>query len=313
MQPAVSIILPTFNRLQYLPATIASIFGQTFEDWELLISDDGSDPDTLAYLRTLHDPPRVRILRLHHTGRPGVARNAALRQARGTYIAFMDSDDEWAPQKLEVQIKSLQAHPDCRWSQTRFLLKDAIRRSTRDMPVRHGWILDSLVKAETVIALPSVVATRELLQEAEGFDEGLVMCEDYDLWLRLAMLSQIDTVDEPLTMVRRHKTHFGDPATSFRDCIATLDKVLMSGFAPHLESGLRRRRADMYARLAYSQAAAGQRIEALQTVVRGLACSWNHARWWPRTTAATLRALTPRVALDLVRRHRSTLRHRPIP
>jgi hypothetical protein len=184
------------------------------------------------------------------------------------------------------------------------VLKDAIRHTTREMPVRDGWILDSLVKTETVIALPSVIATRELLQQAEGFDEGLVMCEDYDLWLRLAMLSQIDTVDEPLTMVRRHQAHFGDSATSFRDCIVTLDKVLVSGFAPHLESGLRRRRADMVARLAYSQAAAGQSVRALKTVVRSLAFSWKYATWWPRALTATARALIPPVALDLLRRYR---------
>ncbi|HSY94564.1 MAG TPA: glycosyltransferase family 2 protein, partial [Steroidobacteraceae bacterium] len=103
MPPAVSIIVPTFNRLRLLRRSLASVFEQTFEDWELLIADDGSGPDARAYLEALDDP-RVKVLWLSHSGKPAVARNAALRAAQGEYVAFLDSDDLWVPAKLQIQM-----------------------------------------------------------------------------------------------------------------------------------------------------------------------------------------------------------------
>ena len=122
--PQVSILLPTFDRLEFLPATIASVMAQTLTDWELLIADDGSAAPTRRYLEGLADP-RIKVLWLAHSGRPTVALNAALRAARGDYIAFLDSDDVWLPRKLEVQLQSLRSHPERLWSCTAFTLIDA--------------------------------------------------------------------------------------------------------------------------------------------------------------------------------------------
>lgn len=90
MIPVISIVLPTFNRLQYLPSAVESVFAQTWPDWELIIVDDGSDAATRDYLRTLHDPPQVNVMWLPHTGNPGAVRNAGLREARGEFIAFLN-------------------------------------------------------------------------------------------------------------------------------------------------------------------------------------------------------------------------------
>ncbi len=112
---SVSIILPTFGRLEYLRATVASVYRQTLQDWELIIADDGSDAETRAYLRTLEADSRVRLLWLTHTGIPAVVRNGALREARGEYVAFLDSDDLWAPEKLSRQVAMLRSRPLCGW------------------------------------------------------------------------------------------------------------------------------------------------------------------------------------------------------
>jgi glycosyltransferase involved in cell wall biosynthesis len=278
--PVVSVILPTFNRLQYLPDTVASVFGQTFQDWELLIADDGSDAETMAYLKTLDDPPRVKLIQLVHTGKPAVVRNTALRAAKGEYVAFMDSDDIWMPKKLETQIASLRAHGDCGWSQTKFVLVNADRNTRRDMPAAAGWILGQLLKTETVVALPSVVASRKLLDQVGRFDEDLIMCEDYDLWLRLAAHSRVDAIDEPLTLVRRHGQHYGNVTTSFRDSIRVLDKVLRSGMAAQYESFIHRERAQNSASLARCCAASGDRRAALRTLLLSAPTSWRHQGWW---------------------------------
>ena len=86
----------------------------------------GRAPTRRAYLRTLDDPPRVKVIWLPHSGRPSVVSNAALREAQGEYVAFLDSDDVWLPQKLEIQIASLRRHPERKWSYTRFALVDRI-------------------------------------------------------------------------------------------------------------------------------------------------------------------------------------------
>jgi len=117
--PTVSIVLPTFNRLPYLRAAVDSVFAQSFQDWELIIADDGSDAETSAYLQTVAGMPRVKLLCLPHTGNPPAVRNAALREAHAEYVAFLDSDDIWLPRKLESQLASLRCRPTRKWSYTR--------------------------------------------------------------------------------------------------------------------------------------------------------------------------------------------------
>jgi glycosyltransferase involved in cell wall biosynthesis len=304
----VSIIMPTFNRLQYLPDSVASIFAQTSQDWELLIADDGSDAETKAYLQRLNDPPRVKLIHLPHTGKPAVARNFALREARGEYVAFMDSDDVWMPQKLEIQIASLRTHTNCEWSQTKFVLVDVGKRSTREMPVVNGWILGTLLSTATVIALPSVIVSRALLDRVGGFDEDLIMCEDYDLWLRLAAHSEVDAIDEPLTIVRRHGEHYGNPATSFRDSIRVLDKALRAGTASRYESVIRRERAKNSASLARCYATSGDRSAAVRMLFSTAPDSWRHPGWWTEALKATAAVLAPQTLRTIVRKHRRASR-----
>src|ERR1700675_1890440 len=83
--PEVSVVLPTFNRLKYLRAAVDSVLAQTFTDWELIVADDGSEGETAAYVAALANQPRVKVLRLAHTGNPGAVRNAACPAARGEY------------------------------------------------------------------------------------------------------------------------------------------------------------------------------------------------------------------------------------
>jgi glycosyltransferase involved in cell wall biosynthesis len=311
MSPAVSIILPTFNRLEFLGTAIASVFAQTFEDWELVIADDGSGADTGTYLRTLEDPPRVKVIWLQHTGKPSVVRNAALREARGEYVAFLDSDDVWQPKKLETQIASLGCHVARKWSYTRFALVDGAGHpidSSRSggSPAPAGWILEKLLTGETVIALPSVVVSRALLQQLGAFDEDLIMCEDDELWFRLAAQSEIDGVDEPLTLIRRHGQHSGNDIMAWQDRRRVFEKALRSSRGGHVDSILHKLRAEMSAGLAKSQAASGERIGALSTLFSSAPHSWRYPRCWLGALGATARAFAPQSVRTLARRYRHT-------
>src|ERR1700742_4409771 len=103
MPPAVSIILPTYNRLRFLPEAVQSVLGQTTADWELIVVDDGSTDESVTWLESLRDP-RISILRTRHTGNRSALRNLGVARTSGPWIAFIDSDDRWHPEKLRRQL-----------------------------------------------------------------------------------------------------------------------------------------------------------------------------------------------------------------
>jgi len=309
--PEVSIILPAFNRLQYLRPAVASVLAQTFTDWELIVADDGSEEETAAYLAALAAPPRIRVLRLLHVGNPGAVRNVALQAARGEYIAFLDSDDVWLPEKLAVQLASLRSHPQRGWSHMAFAVMDESGQvvtgaGARSWPATEGWILEQLVKMEIVIAMPTVMVRRRLLEQRGCFDCGLRMCEDYDLWVRLAGLSEIDGVRETLVHVRGHGERFHKPPIVLEDRARVLEKLLIAGAARRIRSTLLRERAKAAIAVARSQAIQRRRWAALQTLVKSSHYSWGYGEWWLGSVETAARAVAPagvlRVARAVVRR-----------
>ena len=188
--PEVSVIVPTFDRLAYLSAAIASVTAQTFADWELIVVDDGSSDGTTSFLDGLRDT-RIRPLRLPHFGNPSRVRNAGIQLARGRYPAFLDSDDLWEPTKLEVQLALMRARPERRWSYTkeRFIDERGTPVSDSGFPAwipYEGAILERLLTIDALISMPTVIAERALVEAAGGFDEQQRFGEDYDLWLRSA-------------------------------------------------------------------------------------------------------------------------------
>jgi len=294
--PTVSILMPTFNRPQFLPPAIESVFSQTLKDWELIIADDGSGEDTRAYLGSLADP-RVRVLYMTHTGRPGVMLNAALRVARGEYVAFLDSDDLWLPGKLELQVASLQRHRERRWGCTAFALIDAAGRPLAaprsGWPASSGWVRDHLF-TDAVIAMPSVIAARSLLDQVGPFDEELSMNYDGDLWLRFAELSELDGVEQTLTLVRRHGQHGGSDIIAWRDLRRVIEKALTVAADPRFAALLREQRALTSAGLARSQALFGTRTEVVRTLAQSVPYSWYYPKWWRIAAYASARAFAPR-------------------
>jgi len=297
MPPTVSIVMPTFNRLEYLAPAIESVMAQTFTDWELVIADDGSEPDTKDYLAGLEDP-RIRVISHGHTGKPSVVTNVAIKEAKGEFIAFLDSDDLWLPQKLHTQLASLRRHPQRRWSYTRFGIVDSDgnprHHPCTQWPTPSGWILERLLDEELVIAQPSVLVERELLQRTGGFDEELTMCYDNDLWCRLAANAEIDGVERLLTLVRRHAQHSGDDVTAWRDRRRVFEKLLGTELGVLHAPKLRRLRAHMAAGLARSQATFGSRTEALGTLVSSMPYSLRYPRWWRQVPGTIVRLLLPR-------------------
>lgn len=205
--PMVSVVLPTYGRLPLLRQAVASVVGQTFGDWELIIVDDGSTDDTREYLEAIGDP-RVRPLRLEHRGITS-ARSSGLGLARGKWVAFLDSDDLWLPGKLELQLRRLAAQPTCRWSYTGYSLIDtegAPLPERSDLLPRpaSGYILEPVLRFELSTPVQTMLAERSLIEEIGGFDATIPFLSDYDFALRLAARSEACALPETLTLVREH-------------------------------------------------------------------------------------------------------------
>ena len=294
--PLVSIVMPTYDRLRFLPATVESIFAQTFRDWELIVADDGSSAPAAEYLRSLERREGVRVLWRKHTGNAGKMRNAALEHARAPFVAFIDSDDLWEPTKLETQLAALRAEPDCGWSYSAFLLIDEqgaplpSERSRRWTP-HHGHVFDETVRGAISIRSPSVVVARtELVRDVGAFDETIDCAEDYDLWTRLARRSAICVVDDPLVLVVTHPNDNGRTigrAAVARDYSLRKLAAQSSGRARALVAKERSRNA-----LAHSAelAAHGDRWASLAPVARSLRFSWRYSSWWYGAAKAVARA-----------------------
>jgi glycosyltransferase involved in cell wall biosynthesis len=283
--PSVSIILPAFNRLNFLKLTIESVYAQTFQDWELIVADDGSEQETEDYLRSVTDP-RVHTIWLPHCGNPSRVRNAAIEVAQGQYLAFLDSDDIWKPSKLEKQIAAMRARPQSRWSYTACDHIDANGNQLPKKPSRgirpEGWIFDQLLRLEIGIAMPTVIADRELVNEAGRFDEQQLFGEFHDLCLRLAMKSEVLTLREALCSIRNHDQHYSaDKIADSSGWIRLYEKMAHLTPSSTLRSYCSRMRVETSLRLARLHTDAGNFPAAWDTIRTALMGSWRHPQlWW---------------------------------
>jgi glycosyltransferase involved in cell wall biosynthesis len=200
--PAVSVIIPTYNRVPLLRAALDSVHRQTFCDYEVIVVDDGST-ETVGEAVQAH-PTAPRVIRQDRRG-PAAARNRGLKEARAGTIAFLDSDDLWHPEKLARFMEALG-----RDSTVRIFYgpMSPIDSEGRPVPGRtkpcHGGRITGQLFCSSFVHVPTVVCRRELLDRAGGFDESLSVCEDYDLWLRLSLHEPFGLLPEPLAWRRLH-------------------------------------------------------------------------------------------------------------
>lgn len=202
--PKVSVIIPAYNAAGCVRRAVDSVLAQSFRDFELLVVDDGSSDDTLEVLAAYGD--RLRPL-AQANGGPAAARNHGLRQARGEYVAFLDADDHWRPDKLARQVQLLDARPEIGFCSSATDVVDAAGAPVCAWPCQPdaGPLPDILFLRGTVISgsTSGVLARRSLVLAQGGFDENLRGFEDPDLWIRLAARTGYVCLAEPLTVVVR--------------------------------------------------------------------------------------------------------------
>ena len=245
----ISVVIPTYNYGRFLREAIDSVLAQTYAPLEILVVDDGSTDDTEQIVASYGE--RVRYIRQRNAG-VGAARNNGIAQARGEYVAFLDSDDIWLPQKLEKQIARFEADPElglvyC--GAERFNESGVVSVSLEGS---EGWIAPRLLglDAEVITAGSGIMVPRRVAEEAGGFDVRLPPSEDWDFAYRIAVRYRVGFVREVLVRYRQHGAgiHLNVPRME-RGMMTALGKAFESP-DPNVQSMRRRTYGKMHRILA---------------------------------------------------------------
>lgn len=228
-KPRVSIITPAFNAAHYLRQTIDSVRGQTVGDWEMLIVDDGSTDDTVAIAEgCAASDSRIRLLRQPNLG-PSAARNHAMRDARGAFFTFLDSDDQWLPEFLAHQLDVFEAYPETALvTATAYYLGGPMDGLPRRTPA-DGYpvlALEDIIGDDSAVFIMTVFR-REVFERIGGLDDAQWTSEDYEFWIRAALAGFVFRVTtRPLALYRRHHVSLStDSARMIRGILATYAKT----------------------------------------------------------------------------------------
>jgi glycosyltransferase involved in cell wall biosynthesis len=201
--PKVSVVIPVLNRPVAIRRAIESVLAQTLQDFEVIVVDDGSTDGTVAAVQSFADR-RIRLIR-HDRRRGGsAARNTGIRASSAPYVAFLDSDDEWLPTKLERQLEVFErsdedlalVYTGAEWVYPNGTVQTVIGRRYADLALQ---LLTVNVVGETSVGM----VRRTALDMTGGFDETLPSCQDMDLWLRLCERFRADIVPEALIRVTK--------------------------------------------------------------------------------------------------------------
>lgn len=192
----ISVVIPTYNRLSTITRAIDSVLRQTSSVDEIIVVDDGSTDDTESYLRANY--PQVRFTYQQNQG-VSAARNRGIKLAQHSWIALLDSDDSWLPNKIENIRQAQLENPDYHlFHSNEIWIRDGVRVNAMNKHGKSGgWIFQKCLPL-CVISPSAVVINRELLDATGLFDETLPACEDYDLWLRICHRYPVYYIDQPL-------------------------------------------------------------------------------------------------------------------
>jgi glycosyltransferase involved in cell wall biosynthesis len=228
MAPAISVIIPTYNRASMVVEAVESVLAQEMADFELIVIDDGSTDETEQRLSIYGSS-----LKYYQQENKGVssARNRGLELSTASLVAFLDSDDLWLPSKLKIQHKYMAEHPETEICQTEEIWW---RNGRRVNPKKHhkkpsGDIFQRSLDF-CLVSPSAVMMRRELFEKVGYFDEELPMAEDYDLWLRVAVNHPVPLIAEPLVIKRGgHQDQLSKVPAIDRYRIKALKKLLNSG------------------------------------------------------------------------------------
>ena len=226
----ISVIIPTYNRKKTLARAIQSVINQSLSPFEILIIDDGSNDGTEEWVKE-----NFQNIKYIYQNNHGVssARNIGIENANGDWVAFLDSDDEWLPNKLYEQVKAIDSNPEMKFFHTNEIwIRNGIRVNQMKKHKKYGGYIFEKCLDICRISPSSVLIQKEVFEIIGIFDESLRVCEDYDLWLRITSKYPVVFLDIPL--IYKYGGHVdqlskvNDGIESYR--IQSLEKIIKSGF-----------------------------------------------------------------------------------
>lgn len=285
MTASVSVVIPAYNAERFLLDALTSVRRQSVAPLEILVVDDGSSDDTARLAASMEG---VRCIRQTNAG-VSAARNRGIEEARGEFIALLDADDAWMPEKLAAQLASLGAN--------QFAFSARTETDEHLAPLRvvrggfPGSLLEGLLFHGNVVGTPSsVVAPREALLAAGGFDPRLSMCADWDMWIRLATRLSGIYSDEPLVLYRVHGSSM---STNLRVYESDARYMLAKAFELRLPAELMARRSEAVARMWEVLAACYWEQKAVSAAFR---CAGQSIRTKPSRLASLALSVPYRLA-----------------
>jgi len=211
MKYLISIIIPTYNRANLLPRAIKSVLNQTFKNFELIIVDDGSIDNTEQVVRNFQkEDTRIRYIWQENSGAPAKPKNTGIKNAKGKFIAFLDSDDEWLVEKLGEQIELFEKSNS---SNLGFVGCNAViidKKNKKEWGYkipRCNNVFRELLINNFIFTSSSVVVKKEVFNKIGFFDENIKVGEDWDMWMRIAREYDFDFVSEPLFKYYLHNSN----------------------------------------------------------------------------------------------------------
>ncbi|MBE7446933.1 MAG: glycosyltransferase [Planctomycetia bacterium] len=222
--PLVSVILPTYNCANFLPASIGSILSQTYHSYEIIVIDDGSTDNTKEVLVPFIQ--RITYINLEQNKGLPAARNVGIRSAQGKYIAFIDADDLWMPEKLQTDIEYFGKYPDAGMVYSLHTNIDAegcVLDGALKKRLPAGNIFNQLFSEQNFIIASSVIVRKEVFETTGLFDEQLFNCQDWDMWLRIAFYFKVAGINKPLVKYR-HNPH---SLSKNRDSVLKYQKLVI--------------------------------------------------------------------------------------
>ncbi|MFQ5964188.1 MAG: glycosyltransferase family 2 protein [Candidatus Scalinduaceae bacterium] len=279
--PRVSVIIPAYNVERYIGETLDSVLVQTYSDFEVIVVDDGSNDRTAFIIKKYQkkNPEKVRLIQKENAG-PARARNVGIKASTGEYIAFVDADDLWLPEKLEKQVSYFEKQPP----QVGMVYTNAKKFDQQGiwtLPKRYrkkrveGWIYKDLLR-ENMIPNQSVMVRKRCFEKVGLFEESLDIIEDHDMWLRVAMKYEIAFLNEVLSLYREHSQGRSKGVEkTMKRAIGVMDKHLKMALGNiELEDTIKRSFSQRLYEFGYFYLKEGRMLAARQMFDRSLAMSF---------------------------------------
>jgi glycosyltransferase involved in cell wall biosynthesis len=245
--PSVSVIIPVYNRVELICQALSSVRAQTFRDFEVVVVDDGSTDSTAAVVKAHY--PEVRLIQKENAG-VSAARNRGIQEARGEWIAFLDSDDVWLPHKLSRQVAFLELHPDIDLLYARMWSYTVGREHERQLePKSVSLTFEDLLNGHNSVTTSTVMVRRRVFDVVGMFNEGLPAVEDHELWIRIAERFKLGFLDEVVAEYRRHALSTTAEPVRLHEGYRRFYVWLIETYGDRLES--RREKEKLLARFEY--------------------------------------------------------------